>query len=236
MRKLTIVAYKDVKYEEELADCLFVAPINPGELSEEVRVLYGDTPWLPVTDSSGKRTEVATETSQEQVTNGNSNVWAKTDRRSFTIMLILDATGAVIVNGAPMKEPVEQQIASLKWALLDGTKPRYVKLIYDSFTWKVRLDKMKISYTLFRPDGQCVRASVGLDFIEELIWSSQLEADADLNKEVKQRMANSSTKIDQVAEAEYNDEFKYLRIAKANKIKYFRSLVPGFVYKIFPKL
>lgn len=96
------------------------------------------------------------------------------------------------------------------------------------------LSEIKISYTMFMPDGMPVRARASCTFIEsetaaELRRSELWSADV-----TKSRVVKRHDTLHSLAAAEYNDPALWRHIARANNIVNPRAVKPGDVLIIPP--
>jgi hypothetical protein len=226
MQKLKIVTYKDDAYDKREAE--YFVLVNPTEFKRTTIVEYGERPWLKTTSLSGGVASGAVGGA------GNNPVTIPSlgvEPEKMDFELIFDATGAIIVNGKPLKTPIDQQIKQFKDAVLADGKPRFVQLEYGPIIFKCRLESMVVKYTLFRPNGSTLRASASVKFYEEKPNLIQRA----LNNLGKSRMicktVGNGDVVDEAAAEMYQDENAYIQVAKENKIKFFRSLVPGMLLK-----
>ena len=98
-----------------------------------------------------------------------------------------------------------------------------------------RVTSMNTDYTLFRPDGMPVRASVTLQLIEaKTALEVSLEArqsSPDLTHLVQVRQADT---LPLLCHRIYNDAAKYIDIARFNDLDGFGDLVPGTLLRFPP--
>jgi hypothetical protein len=161
---------------------------------------------------------------------------AEAEKMSFSI--VLDGTG--VVEDA-RERTVAEQVETLRRIVYDYDgdehEPTAVKIMWGKGikAFFGRLSSMSMSYTLFHPAGDALRAKVSMDFIE-----ARTEAQEAL--EAKRRSPDL-THVVQVLEGDtlpllchriYKDAGKYLEIAALNQLDNFRSLVPGTLLRFPP--
>lgn len=211
MQRMKIVAFKDNGFDDKVLE--YTVLINPAEFNTDVSVTYGKKDWVLVKRGDA---DVAA-----------SAIGVEPSKMEFE--LIFDATGAVVIDGTPLKVPIDKQIEDFKKVLLDGELPRFVELQYGKIIFKCRLENMSIRYSLFRPDGTALRATVAVRFYEELQDAAR-KAASFFNR--KGWMVNDAhDKIDTAAEKLHGDKHAFIQVAKDNKVKFFRSLVPAMLLK-----
>ncbi len=213
MQKLKIVTYKDNAYDKREAE--YIVLVNPTDFSRVTDIKYGPRPWIK---TSGSVAEVL-------------KGYVNSTREHMDFDLIFDATGAIIVDGKPLKTPVDQQIKQFKDAVLKDGKPLFVQLQYGPIIFKCRLESMVVKYTLFRPNGSTLRASAKVTFYEEMPNLVQRALNnIEKSRGICKTVGNGDV-IDEAAAEMCQDENAYIDVAKKNKVKFFRSLVPGMLLK-----
>jgi len=170
---------------------------------------------------------------------GSRNAFVKMPPGTASCELLLDATGVVPLKKGQPKD-VDIQLLKLRQVVYDfvGTKhePGHVKLIWGSLILFVRLTSMNVSYTLFRPDGSPLRATVALSFTEFLNYrEAQAKAgrsSPDLTHSVLVREGDT---LPLLCKQIYGDPSYYLEVARHNGLRDIRKLLPGSRLS-FPRL
>jgi hypothetical protein len=217
LKKMTLTGYLDSGFSEASGQ-VYVAVINP----ETYTLNY----------------EIQQNQEQAAGTSGNQSTLSRMLPRKLAFEFLFDSTGALNVGGlalplsASTNEGVWEQVEQFKktvfYYLGDTHQPPFVKLEWGKLLFKCKLDKLGITYKLFKPDGSPVRAIAKASFTETI-------AD-DLR--VAQENANSPdlTHLRTVAEGDnlplmcfriYGDATLYREIAKVNNLINFRQLTVG---------
>lgn len=150
--------------------------------------------------------------------------------------LTLDGTG--VVPGEPVS--VKRQVDQLRNTVYTyvGTKhePPIVELVWGTLIFHGRAESLKFDYTLFKPNGEPLRAKATLSLIEynsppEIIKQSK-QRSPDLTHMVVVRDGDT---LPLLCERIYSDPAYYLEVARINGLTAFRKLVPGTSLR-FPPL
>jgi hypothetical protein len=169
--------------------------------------------------------------------NGTELLYKNTNPRSFSVELTLDGTG---VNTNGVKIPVTAQILLFRQAttIVDGTNHRPPILIvqYGLFIYKCVMTSSTVNYTMFDMLGLPIRAKITAQFTErtpkslDSLLSKLSSPDMTHEVEVKEYdiLPLLTNKI-------YKDQQYYLQVARVNKLKNFRKLIPGTTL-VFPPL
>lgn len=157
----------------------------------------------------------------------------KPDNINFSIWL--DGTGVVRPEGPKPQRPlppVKTQLQQLNNVVYkyDGEdhEPRVVRLLWGSMIFYGRLKTMSVSYKLFKPSGEPLRAEVTLAFTgfvskeEESLKASRSSPDLTHIVEVK-----AGDTLPLLCNRIYKDSAYYLAVAEVNGIAHFRDIKPG---------
>ncbi len=213
--KLEIIAYKDPACEEETGK--FEALINPAQFTEDTSISYSED--------------------QAKGTTGTQLQFDKITPGDFSVDLIFDSTG-VLVNSKP--EPVEDQIKKFKDVTMkydgDAHDTYYLKLIWGTLFFTGRLASLKITYTVFRPDGTPLRAKATATFKhfkeEEFRTKEEGKKSPDLTHV---RTVKAGDTLPLMTHRIYGDFSYYMEVARVNRLKNYRQLTPGMKL-IFPPI
>jgi hypothetical protein len=147
--------------------------------------------------------------------------------------IVLDATGVVpgAAPGAPPKAVKAHLAALLKVVYkYDGSRhePSRVRLLWGGFIFYGRMEAMATQYTLFKPNGEPLRAKVTLAFVRYLSKNEEVLASnrssPDLSHSVEVRMGDT---LPLLCKRIYGDPRYYVAVARFNQLGDFRRLVPG---------
>jgi len=172
---------------------------------------------------------------------GPKNAFSSLDPEVITFEdIIIDGTGAVPLAAGGTASDVKTQIDALTAVIYtyvgDKHEPPWVKLAWGNFVFYCRLSTMSVNYTLFKPNGDPLRAKVKLAFSSAM--TAQEEA-----KRAKRSSPDLSHLVTVVAgdtlpllcDRIYRDSSYYPEIARINKLADFRRLKPG-TQLLFPPL
>jgi hypothetical protein len=173
---------------------------------------------------------------------GRTNIFDKMGQDTLTFNeIVIDGTGAVPASMASGVTPdVKTQIDLLTQIVYaySGQKhePPWVRLLWGSLIFFGRLSSMTLNYTLFKPNGEPLRAKVTLAFLGAM--SPQEEAlranrsSPDLSHRI---MVVDGDTLPLLCHRVYRDSSYYPEVAQINRLTNFRRLKPGSVL-LFPPL
>ncbi len=211
--KLTIRAFKDKKYSQEISEKNpYTLPVNPEQMQQNLKVRY--------------------DTSQGQGTQGTNPHYSGTSAPDFRIEFIMDSTGALYGNtadGEPVTSQVKEFLDTVYFMEGNIHQPRYLKLIWGaSFTFDCVLTNLDIQYTLYDFNGAPLRAKLNATFVHFI------ENEVRVRKEKKQspdlthyRQVNPAEDLPLMTYSVYGNKLLYLQVAKANGLTSFRKLSTG---------
>lgn len=162
------------------------------------------------------------------------------ERVSFDIELDGTGVGLADAGGGDSPTDAKVQVDKLKAVIykFDGSKhePNHVKLAWGNFSFVGRLEKLAVSYNLFKPTGEPLRARVKMSFVgttspgKEAAAANKSSPDLSHLIEVK-----AGDTLPLLCYRIYQDSAYYLDVARVNGLVDFRSLTPGAWLK-FPPL
>jgi Contractile injection system tube protein len=213
LAKIYIKAYKGTDLLSPGPD-KFIIPVNPDNFSQNLRVEYdtrrghGDQGTDPRFDSS-KPEELRLE-------------------------FILDGTKTIegydksMVNKS-VKEQVELLLAVVYNLIGNIHRPNFLQVFWgDHLKFPCILSQLEINYTLFKEDGDPLRAKVNATFMNHRP-PKEREARARKNSPdlTHRRQVKEGDRLDLMAWKIYDDLNFTLQVAKANRLTTIRNLVPG---------
>jgi hypothetical protein len=150
--------------------------------------------------------------------------------------LVLDGTGVV----AGTKKTVKEQVESLRNTVYTyvGTKHEapIVQVVWGSLIFYGRAEGLKFDYTLFKPNGEPLRAKISLHFVEYTsaaeIVKEEARSSPDLTHLV---MVKAGDTLPLLCERIYRDSAYCAEVARINGLSSFRQLRPGISLR-FPPL
>ncbi|WP_291906822.1 hypothetical protein [Chitinophaga sp. CB10] len=195
----------------------FLAMFNPDSLA-----IKEDVEWISST-APGRST--------------SDQKYQRTKARSFSLDLMIDGTG---VNTNGVKIPVTAQIMLFRAATTSMRgilhKPASLLVQYGTFICNCVLNSSTVTYTMFDLTGLPIRAKINATFTErtpEALGSIvSMLSSPDLTH---RRMVEEGDLLPLMTYQVYNNQHYYLQVAKHNRLKNFRKLVPGTTL-VFPPL
>lgn len=222
LEKMLILAYGSAKDAEDggrhEAKRVFEALINPETYTLEYKVKTAD--------------------GQGQGASGAQLKFAYTLPEELTFDFLFDNTG--LIDGHPEPDGVFDKVDDFRRILTeyrgDSHEPYHLKLVWGNLLFKGRAVEVGITYKLFNPDGQPIRAVVRVKFkgsVEERKRAAQeFQQSADLTH---QRTVMPGDTLPFMCFRVYGDPRHYLFVATFNHLDDFRSLAVGQAI-LFPPL
>jgi hypothetical protein len=182
--------------------------------------------------------KVKTAEGQGQGTSGAQAKFEYTMPEELTFEFLFDNTG--IIDGKPKKDGIFDEVNHFR-QLLTGYQgkshePYHLKLVWGNLIFKGRAVELGITYKLFNPNGQPIRAVAKAKFkgsIEEKKRTAkENKGSPDLTH---RRKVKAGDTLPLMCTQIYGDPRYYLSVAKENGLGNFRSLTPGMEL-VFPPL
>lgn len=182
--------------------------------------------------------KVKTANGQGQGTSGAQTKFEYTMPEELTFEFLFDNTG--IIDGKPKKEGVFGDVNHFRRMLTEyqgkSHEPYHLKLVWGNLIFKGRAIELSITYKLFNPDGQPIRAVAKTKFqgsIEEKKRAAKDDRSSpDLTHQYKVKAGDS---LPLLCYRIYGDPRHYLQVAASNRLGNFRSLTPG-ANLLFPSI
>lgn len=190
--------------------------INPSEYKLDRSVSYGDQA-LPGQDSP-----------ITQFVSG--------DARTLSMEFLFDVYGP---DGPPDKprdvRTLTDRIDRLLQVDTDSKAPPVVKFVWGSIEFTSVIESANTRFTMFLRDGTPVRAWMDVTFREYATPTDRLASDSsDSNDEETVHVVQEGDTLWAIADAEYDDPYKWRTIAEENGIEDPRTLQPGTELTIPP--
>lgn len=228
LEKLTIIPFSDDKYDKVSGDP-YVALINPEQIAQEMKTEY---------------TEVGG--------NGGSSstkVFKMMPSPKMSLKFLFDGTGlidtstsainedAAQLNGVPSTAKstggtVMEQLKRFKEvaADFDGEthQPGYVKIFWGEVIFKGRITSLKITYTLFKPNGDPIRATADAVFEQSLDNVTKSKTENKSSPDLTHiRTVKQGDTLPLMCDEIYKNSKMYLEVARVNGLSNYRSLKVG---------
>lgn len=172
---------------------------------------------------------------------GTSSAQAKFEYampEELTFEFLFDNTG--IIDGQPKPDGIFDDVNHFREMLTayqgNSHEPYHLKLVWGNLLFKGRAIELGITYKLFNPDGQPIRAVTRVKFkgsIEEK--KRALQEDKSSPDLTHVRTVKAGDTLPLMCHRIYGDPSYYLQIAEFNGLGNFRVLTPGSVLR-FPPL
>ncbi|MDL2256506.1 hypothetical protein LJC44_03470 [Parabacteroides sp. OttesenSCG-928-G06] len=201
--KLNIEIYEDKDFKQKVHT--IVLQINPEDFKEEKSVSYEDR--------------------------GNmSPVYKHHERSNLTISFVIDGTGVV-----PSEEEVvvSDKINELEKYLYepftksDVTQTYFILVKWGKLHFQGRLTKMDVHYTLFKPDGEPLRAKVTLHFTQTGTMAKAVTKKKNAPQQKKQVTVQDGQNLSCVCHCECNDPTLDRQLAAENNLPSMRGVKAG---------
>lgn len=222
LEHLIVTAYSDANYNSQVGKP-FSVWINPATYRHDYAILYTDR--------------------QAPGASGPSPEFNRVGPESISFDLIFDTTGAVPppVPGTPFPS---DGVAGLinQFRVLVGTtigkthRPNYAKLSWAQLQFQGVLSQMNTVYSLFKPDGTPIRATMSVTFLA-FTSEKQLAEKANLGSPDLTHLVTvlAGDTLPLLCHRIYGDSSYYLSVAAYNRLPDFRRLRPG-TQLLFPPL
>lgn len=222
LERMVITAFSDAQYNSQTGDP-FTVWINPASYTHDFTIRYSDR--------------------QAQGSAGPSPEYDRVGQESISFDLVFDATGVVpppIPGAALPSDGVAGLVDSFVklTATVNGVihRPNYLKLSWAQLQFQCVLSKLKIVYTLFKPNGTPIRAKVSTTFMS-FASEKQIAAEANMASPDMSHLitVQAGDTLPDLCHRIYGSSTFYLRVAAFNGLTGFRALPPG-TRLIFPPM
>lgn len=182
--------------------------------------------------------KVKTAEGQGQGTSGAQAKFEYTMPEELTFEFLFDNTG--IIDGKPKKDGVFDDVSHFRRMLTEyqGSthEPYHLKLVWGNLIFKGRAIELGITYKLFNPDGQPIRAVAKAKFkgsIEEKKRAAkENKSSPDLTHQYRVKAGDT---LPLLCYRIYGDPKYYLAVAEVNQLATVRYLEPG-TSLVFPPI
>ena len=222
LERMIVTAFSDAEYNSQTGEP-FTVWINPASYVHNYTISYVDR--------------------QAPRSNGPSPEFNRVGQESISFDLVFDATGVIPppIPGMPLpSDGVAGLIdAFVKLvATVNGVihRPNYIKLSWAQLQFQCVLTKLKITYSLFKPNGTPLRAKVAVTFLS-FASEKQLAAEANMASPDMTHLVTvvAGDTLPALCHRIYGSSTYYLKVAQINALSGFRQLRPG-MQLVFPPL
>jgi nucleoid-associated protein YgaU len=215
LEKLTIEAYRErTRRQPSLGS--FQAMFNPNTFNQTYASHYASN------KGAGDGTQTATFLSSLPT--------------SLNLNLLLDGTnvgemGIAAISRAleTVKQRIDRFLELAYHVQGDSHEPNYLIVRWGNFlSFSCRLSQVNISYTSFDRDGMPLRAELELELLADEDLKRQLTARPRSSPDVSHsRIVMGGDTLPLMTRRIYGSSAHYLKIARANKLDHFRTVMPG---------
>ncbi len=151
---------------------------------------------------------------------------------------LFDNTG--IIDGKPKKEGIFDDVNHFRQMLIgyqgSSHEPYHLKLVWGNLIFKGRAIELGITYKLFDPNGQPIRAIAKVKFKGSIEEKKRIAKEDKTSPDLTHlRTVKSGDTLPLMCYRIYGDPKYYLQIAAVNNLGNFRFLTPG-TELVFPPL
>jgi hypothetical protein len=229
LEKLIITSFKDVKQTDKLGE--YTATINPDQIVVESKIEY-------------EPTETGGGSAGQKVFKGIASP-------KLTLKLLIDGTG--IVPSAKLSQlsastlqasaigatadsealsSVNQQIDAFKKVAAKYVGESHdipnIQIAWGELLFVGKMESMKISYTLFKPDGSPIRAIVDAVFEGSIDVETRKKEENNSSPDLTHiRVVNEGDTLPIMCNRIYKNPNFYLEIARVNNLSNYRKLNVG---------
>ncbi|MCA9735652.1 MAG: LysM peptidoglycan-binding domain-containing protein [Deferribacteres bacterium] len=206
MNKLKIEAYKDIKYNDKIAED-FEVMFNPASYNQKFDIEF--------------------EEAQGKGTSASEQKFKRIKPKEFSIEFQIDGTGAAAPK-VDVAKKIDQFIKLT--AKLNGEIHRttFLKLSWGSLISYCVLKTADITYNLFKPDGYPLRAKVNATFAEIQDDKKRAALENKNSPDLSHvRVVGEGDTLPLMAHRIYGDSKYYIDLARINNLTNFRKLQPG---------
>lgn len=216
LENLKITGCTDEEFQDKVDEKPYVVMINPESLRWNRSVEYNDE---PPPDSSAP-----------------SQIYWYTPSDTLSFDIVIDCTGVVDEDRTDMKTEID----ALEQIIFDFNgeihRPNFVRIEWGKMTFKGVLTNFDTSYTLFRPDGNALRAKVSLTFNGYISTETAKKLDQQQSPDIT-HLVNvvEGMMLPQLCQKVWKDDSHYVQVARYNDLNKFRDLT-GIEKLIFPPI
>ncbi len=174
--------------------------------------------------------KVKTSDQQGQGTSGAQTKFEYTMPEELTFEFLFDNTG--IIDGKGNRDGVFDEVNHFRNMLTqyqgNSHEPYHLKLIWGNLVFKGRAVELEITYKLFNPDGQPIRAVAKAKFKGSIEEKKRAARENKSSPDLTHfRKVKAGDTLSLLCYRIYGDPKYYLQVAEVNGLGNFRSLAPG---------
>jgi hypothetical protein len=171
--------------------------------------------------------------SNEPGSSANTAIFSKIGPTEYKFKLIVDGTG-VVAPYNPKYASVDAYLDDFKAATYDYVssihRPYYLRLSWGNIKVTAVLKSYTLTYTLFKPDGTALRASIDAQFTESIDYSDKINMASPNSPDLTHfRTVRAGDTLPLMTYKIYGDSQYYLQVAKStsNSLNSVYGINPG---------
>jgi Contractile injection system tube protein len=174
--------------------------------------------------------KVKTTNAQGQGTSGAQSIFEYTLPEELTFEFLFDNTG--LIDGQPQPDGVFDEVNHFREVLTqywgNSHETYHLKLVWGNLIFKGRAVELGITYKLFNPDGQPIRAVARAKFKGSIEEKKRVALENRSSSDLTHvRRVKAGDTLPLLCYQVYGDPKYFLMVAERNKLDNFRSLEPG---------
>ncbi len=182
--------------------------------------------------------KVKTADSQGHGTSGSQSRFEYVMPQELSFEFLFDNTG--IIDGTPKPDGIFEDVDHLRKILTEyqgeSHEPYHLKLVWGNLVFKGRAIEVGITYKLFNPDGQPIRAVVKVKFKGSIEEKKRAALENKSSPDLTHiRRVKAGDTLPLMCYRIYGDPKYYLQVAEANGLGNFRHLATG-TELVFPPI
>jgi nucleoid-associated protein YgaU len=169
--------------------------------------------------------------SNEPGSSANTAIFSKIAPAEFKFKLIVDGTG-IVAPYDPKYKSVDAYLADFRATTYDYVssihRPYYLRLSWGKIMVTAVLKSYTLTYSLFKPDGTALRASIDAQFTESIDYSDKTNMASRNSPDLTHfRTVKAGDTLPLMAYKIYGDSSYYLQVAKSNGLNSIYGINPG---------
>jgi phage tail protein X len=182
--------------------------------------------------------KVKTADSQGHGTSGSQSRFEYVMPQELSFEFLFDNTG--IIDGTPKPDGIFEDVDHFRKILTEyqgeSHEPYHLKLVWGNLVFKGRAIEVGITYKLFNPDGQPIRAVVKVKFKGSIEEKKRAALENKSSPDLTHiRRVKAGDTLPLMCYRIYGDPKYYLQVAEANGLGNFRHLATG-TELVFPPI
>jgi len=174
-----------------------------------------------------QKCEIAYHSRQGAGDTGSPQIYSKIKPREYSFELLFDGTGTAIKK-VNVHDAIDEFLAVTGGHDGKMHRPMYLLLRWGKLHSTCVLKSADITYSLFEPGGDALRAKVRAVFTENIADALRVRKDRRNSPDLTHvHTVSAGEHLSQLADRYYGDPSRYLQVAQYNRLANFRRLDPG---------